>query len=254
MYDLSHEFFETRRAESEEEIRAAHRVRHQVYCRESGYFTPEAFPDGLEIDAYDVTSMQSLVIYKPTGDIVGAVRLILPAPEIDGRPRFPFDAVCAPSAREGMQKAFRTETGEVSRFCVTRKLTDLVLRGAPSVVCERLGLEKLDRPTARAIAGQAKIRLLECVVDMCRQAQVGHLLAVMEPFLLQVLSELGVHFINVGPTVHYHGERQPCYAPLDWLLSVLRRERDDVWDVVTDRGRLVKARGTAYRAHETSND
>src|SRR3546814_18883719 len=59
----------------------------------------------------------------------------------------------------------------------------------------------------------------------------------MEPTLLRLLSRLGIYFDPIGPLVDYHGRRQPCYIKVSTLLARVARERPDVWEVLTDRGR-----------------
>ena len=39
--------------------------------------------------------------------------------------------------------------------------------------------------------------------------------------------------------IDYHGRRQPCHADLATLIEGVRLHRPDVWEVITDDGRLV---------------
>jgi N-acyl amino acid synthase of PEP-CTERM/exosortase system len=59
---------------------------------------------------------------------------------------------------------------------------------------------------------------------------------VMEPTLLRLLTRLGIHFDPIGPVIDYHGRRQPCFIPLETLLPRVKRERPDVWGVITRGG------------------
>jgi N-acyl amino acid synthase of PEP-CTERM/exosortase system len=65
-----------------------------------------------------------------------------------------------------------------------------------------------------------------------------HWAAVMEPALLRLLTRLGIHFNPLGPLVEYHGRRQPCWIELGVMLDRVHAERPDVWDVITEGGRL----------------
>jgi N-acyl amino acid synthase of PEP-CTERM/exosortase system len=73
---------------------------------------------------------------------------------------------------------------------------------------------------------------------MSAREGITHWAAVMEPALLRLLTRLGIHFNPLGRLVDHHGRRQPCWADLDVLLRRVYAERPDVWDVITDGGRL----------------
>jgi hypothetical protein len=45
-------------------------------------------------------------------------------------------------------------------------------------------------------------------------------------------------FNPLGPLVEYHGRRQPCWVDLGIMLDRVHAERPDVWNVITDGGRL----------------
>jgi N-acyl amino acid synthase of PEP-CTERM/exosortase system len=79
---------------------------------------------------------------------------------------------------------------------------------------------------------------MQAIVTMAAKARVTHLCAVMEPTLLRMVRMLGINWIPLGPPVEYHGRRQPCYSDLDVLLTGIWVERADVWELITDDGRL----------------
>jgi N-acyl amino acid synthase of PEP-CTERM/exosortase system len=230
-------FYEPRMATKREDTELVHAVRFQVYCREAAYFPAEDYPDGQELDEYDRHSVQSVLVYRPSGVCIGAVRVILPQEHPDLLDRFPFDAVCGDLVLSEIKDLPPASSAEVSRLCVSRQLTGEIARTDPALLelVENLGAEDASRELAR----MAKLPLLRSVVEMCMAQRITHVCAVMEPFLLKSLAQLGVHFTNVGSTVHYHGERQPCYADLAALLSRAKEERPDVWNVLTDCGRFV---------------
>jgi N-acyl amino acid synthase of PEP-CTERM/exosortase system len=230
-------FYEPRVAIKEEDAALAFAMRFQVYCREAAYFPAEHYPDALELDGYDERSAQSVLVYRPSNACIGAVRVILPHEQPELLDRFPFDAICGDLALSEIKDLPAVSTAEVSRLCVSRQITGEIARTDPRLLQDLKSTEGDD--VARELARMAKLPLLRSVVEMCITHSITHVCAVMEPFLLRSLAKLGVHFINVGDTVQYHGERQPCYAELASLLSIAREERPDVWNVLTDRGRLV---------------
>jgi hypothetical protein len=42
----------------------------------------------------------------------------------------------------------------------------------------------------------------------------------------------------LGALVNYHGRRQPVWVEIDSMLRRIFDERPDVWEVITDGGRL----------------
>src|SRR3954454_25022818 len=80
--------------------------------------------------------------------------------------------------------------------------------------------------------------LIKSCVEMSVREGMSHWATVMEPALLRLLTRLGIHFNPLGSLVEYHGRRQPCWVDLDVMLARVHAERPDVWEVITDGGRL----------------
>ena len=236
LVDACDRFYDARIASCDGDRRAAHAVRYQVYCCEAAYFAPVAYADCLETDAYDARSLQAVLSYRPSGHQIGAVRVILPPRRSDPIARFPFDSVVGESVVAAIADLPLATSAEVSRLCVSRQVLGEIARTEPELLRDVGPPDSCDN--ARELARLAKLPLLRSVVEMCVTSGITHVCAVMEPFLLHSLAKLGVHFEHVGGTVRYHGERQPCYAELATLLRIARVERPDVWDVLTDGGRI----------------
>jgi N-acyl amino acid synthase of PEP-CTERM/exosortase system len=100
------------------------------------------------------------------------------------------------------------------------------------------GAPTLDDSDSRRIIPHMTLGLLSIAVEFMIRHGVDHVCAVMEPTLLRLLSRFGIHFTLLGPPLEYHGIRQPCFAPLGELLQGIASERLDVWNVITDEGRL----------------
>jgi N-acyl amino acid synthase of PEP-CTERM/exosortase system len=216
----------------------AHRLRYQVYCVENPFENPADNPDGLERDSYDAHSVHSLLSHRDTGHLVGAVRLILPRPEGAGH-SFPMQAICMDAALADPRVFPVERAAEVSRFCVSKDFR------------RRLGESRyadVGEAEARARAAEERrlmpyvtLGLIRGLVQMSIDHGVRHWAIVVEPPLLRLLKTLGFIFQEIGPLVEHHGLRQPCHADLLQLLEGVRRLRPDVWDVVTERGRLWSA-------------
>ncbi|MBI0539467.1 GNAT family N-acetyltransferase [Roseomonas sp. KE2513] len=200
--------FEVTIADTPEKLRAAYRLRHQVYCMERGY---EPSQGTLETDRFDLRAGHALLTQRSTGRLVGTVRIIASSSTGLGL-GLPLDSLCE---RAVTRLVPRHRTGEISRFAISKSLRDVNVDGIPL----RLGL-------------------MRGVVQLSAEMGIQHWCAVMEHTLLRLLRGSGIHFQPLGPAVEHHGLRQPCWAPVGQVLGRMRHERPDVWDYVTDGGSL----------------
>ena len=232
LVDLYHSYFEIEPAETAEHLRAAFRLRYEVYCVENPFENPENNPNGLETDAYDARSLHSLLRYRVTGECVGTVRLILPSPDTRCF-GLPLRDVCdhelltcendiVPWAR----------TAEISRFAVSKKLRQ---RSTDRSVA---GGEFPPEGDSRRRIPDTSLGLMQGVIAMAAASGVTHLCAAMEPGLLRMLRRLGMQIPSLGPEVDYHGSRQPCYSHIDTALAKIWLVRPDVWELLTRDGAL----------------
>ncbi|MCG5512184.1 GNAT family N-acyltransferase [Ectothiorhodospira shaposhnikovii] len=98
-------------ADTRETRRIHHRIRYQVYCLETGYEDPHAYPDGLERDEWDEHAIPFLVRHRPTEQWIGTMRLI---PSMERG--LPFFSLLSPEAEVDRFKAERAY--EISRVCI----------------------------------------------------------------------------------------------------------------------------------------
>jgi len=121
-------------------------------------------------------------------------------------------------------------TAEVSRFSIVRSFR----HHTPNQGFEA----QLSPEEWRRMLFHLPLGLIRSCVEMSVREGMTHWAAVMEPALLRLLTRLGIHFNPLGPLVEYHGRRQPCWVDLGIMLDRVHAERPDVWDVITDGGRL----------------
>lgn len=228
------QWFEVRNADTKDLIDEAYRLRFQVYCIENAFENREEHRDGREIDEFDTHAAHTLLVHRPTGDMVGAVRLVLPlSGALDDS--FPIQRVCHEPLLKNRDR-FPLETmGELSRFALSkefrRRSTDTFYGSdGPHSAAPRAGGERRDAPPLR-------LGLMRGIVQMSVERGLTHWCAVMEPSLLRILRSTSIHFEPIGPLVNFHGTRQPCYGSIQSILERLRREQEEVWDFLTDRGR-----------------
>lgn len=214
--------------------RAAHRLRYQVYCLENAFENPDHHPDGLEHDEYDAHSVQSLLQRRSDGASIGTVRLILPVAERRGD-CLPFHRLCRPIVPL-LDLLLPIDTmAEVSRFCISKELR----RRPAGKLSGRSPVHPSDR--LAALTRHATLGLIRSLIEHSIGHGITHWCLVVEPALLRFLASLGLQFHALGPLVEHHGLRQPCHADLATLIDGVRQRRPDVWEVITDDGRLAPA-------------
>lgn len=187
----------------------AQRLRFRVYCEERGF---EPGTNGLEQDAFDPASRHVLVRSRATGAVLGTVRVVLadPASGLNG---FPMRQACEPWVLSPLPIA---STGEISRFALTR---------------DRAGVS----PAAAALM---RLCLIRGVVQLSAECELSHWCAIMERTFLRLLRATGIHFVAVGPTVEYHGTRQPAVCGIANMLSRMKLEQPIAWAYITGNGAL----------------
>ena len=195
-------------ANTPDDVRLAQQLRYRVYCEERGY---EPGAGGLEQDSYDAHAAHAIVRSRATGAILGTVRIVLPNEA--GFDSYPMNRVVEPFVVAPLPVA---ATGEISRFALTR---------------ERSGIS----PAAAALM---RLCLMRGIVEASGRANLTHWCAIMESSLLRLLRATAIHFQPVGPTVEFHGTRQPAVGAIDTILDRIRREQPVVWSFITDDGSL----------------
>ena len=238
LYNKFHEHFEVVSADTVGLMEKAFRIRYQVYCVEKSYETAEAYPDGMEIDEYDMHSTHSLVKCQRSGDYAGLVRLVLPNP-VDVNTPLPVEKVCHSALQNSglnLSSIPRERIAEISRFSISKELKRQAVRKASVSLVRDSG--KQVKAGDSEIMPHSTLGLFAGVVRMSAQHHITHWLAVMEPTLFRFLSRYGIYFQKVGPVVEYRGRRQPAFANIDSVLSGIHAKRKDAWEIITDFGNV----------------
>lgn len=232
---LYYKYFYAISAQTQERREQAFALRYQVYCMERGFEAPNPANPGQEIDIHDSHSLHSLLIRRATGEVAGAVRLVLPCGggEAGG---LPFFTLCDDPLIRDPHRFPAHLFGEVSRFCISKKFRRRLndRRYAEDTPELQNGIPADD---ARRLIPHLTLGLIEQLVRQSIDNGLQYWCAEMEPSLLRLLARLGIHFEPVGPLIDYHGLRQPCMLRLDKMLSTVKSERPDVWSILSDEGR-----------------
>ncbi len=242
LFGTFQETFEVRCAVSEQQIKQAQALRYQVYCIENQFEAPDQFPEQFEIDHYDQRSAHSLIYHRDTDILAGTTRLVLPKTSGLAAP-FPIEEHCGDNLsweHPMLRNMPRGSTAEISRFAVSKAFKRRIAEAAsPSGLSELAVYEDTKkREHMRRLLPLITLGLFSAVVRMSAEHGISHWYAVMEPTLLRLLTRFGIYFTPVGTPVSYHGQRQPAAGVADDILTRIYLERPDVWEIVTDQGRV----------------
>lgn len=215
----------------------AYRLRYQVYCVENTFEDPALSPNGLEVDKFDSHSVQAILRHRQSHQTVGTIRLVLHKPGAHSG-SLPFHEICKHPRLQDPGFLPLETTAELSRFAISkafRRRHDDTLYGRAYEPEELI-------TDPRRVIPHITLGLMTVALQMGNAYGVEYVCAVMEPSLLRLLARFGLHFATIGTPVQYHGWRQPCYANVEELIAGIEVERPDIWEVITDCGRLWRSR------------
>ncbi|WP_321532666.1 PEP-CTERM/exosortase system-associated acyltransferase [uncultured Desulfuromonas sp.] len=185
-----------------------YRLRYQVYCIERGFECPDDYPDGLEMDAYDLCSNHFCAISVANGKVIGTVRIIR-----DSCLGLPIERHC--HLNKHRFTGTSTEVGEISRLAVSKDFRCLEIN-------RLLGeLQHIDFRTfkqvqeiKRALEDYIVIGLYQCLYHHSIELGLTHWYAVMSEALHGLLRRKGIAWTQIGAVTEYHGRRIPYLADI----------------------------------------
>ncbi|MCP5368290.1 MAG: PEP-CTERM/exosortase system-associated acyltransferase [Hyphomicrobiales bacterium] len=209
-----------------EEKEAAFKLRYRVLVEELHHQSPDQQPTGRELDAFDVRATHALLVHRGSGRVSGTTRLVLPDPGALDR-SFPLQTLCDDPILRAAGALPLDRTAEVSRFIIAPES-----RGARTIDADA----RRQRHMGLVRAYSLTVGLIKAVVRMGTENKVEHLIAIMTPSLLRMLSRLGIHFHIIGRPIEYNGLRQPCHISMREVMEGPFEERRDVWEAITAHG------------------
>lgn len=251
-FSAFNEYFEIVQALTEEQITQGQRLRFQVFTLERQIFSQDRYPDGVECDAYDGHSVHSLLRHRSTGQLAAAVRLVLSDRNVPDK-GFPIEKQLQYPLYfkdVDVRNLPRSSIAEISRFAISKQFRhragdehldyDSTDRRVSAIPDHDLHARNR-RAEGRRSFPHISLGLLKAIVKMSVENSVQYWYAAMEPSFIRLLYRFGVRFHTLGPIIDYSGKRQPCIARVDELLAGIANERLDVWQFITDDGRLLNA-------------
>ncbi|WDP89063.1 MAG: PEP-CTERM/exosortase system-associated acyltransferase [Desulfobacter sp.] len=225
--------FRFKEVDSEDLLRQVFRLRYEVYALEFGFENPYDFPDKLEKDAYDSHSIHFVSINE-YDEVIGTVRMIL-----DSEKGFPVEH--ASEITRFKDKPAPRHLTEISRLAVSknmRRRPEDGIHGVESYIprsqggvsdlslTSNPGVEKRKKPAI--ILGLYKIVYLKC-----KELGISHMYMITEDKLYHALYKFGFVFIQIGPSIEYHGKRTPYATSWHTIETHMHEQHPDLLQFLT---------------------
>lgn len=226
IYEVYKGSFEAIVANTKELQDECFKIRFLTFCEESHVLRDSNPYNGekIECDRYDKHSAHGLLRHRDSGLFIGACRLILNPPGAT-HGMLPANQYCKLDQPDSQFLTPHHQTAELSRLCISKTRC----------------AQAADFGAGKTLFGPSRfpsmmLGLFHLYLRFSMENSVRYWYAAVEPSLFRHFERLGMRFDKVGLPVEYHGLRQWCHAKVDeWLMRV-RDERNDVWDILTDRG------------------
>ena len=218
--------FEVMPASTPAMLEQIYALRYQVYCVEHPFEDPAKHPVGRETDCHDSFSVHAALVYRPSRELVGTVRLILPASELS--PGLPVMALLGPDAQAQLRRYPLDHMAEISRYVISKSFR----RRKGEEEYPDVNYSSQEAENSRRLMPHLTLGLMRAILHLGVSRHIQHFCACMRPALIRLLGKLGLEFKPIGPPVDYHGFRQPCIASMPDLLLGLQTRRADLSRVV----------------------
>ncbi len=208
-----------------------HKLRYDVYCTELGFEDASAFPDQEERDRYDQYADHLLIIHRSSGAFVGTVRLVIPP--ADSQRLLPLEENCGLSLNSSLVNQSLVNE---RRICEVSRLA----------VHARFRMRRGEANQAFVYQG-IRCELSEGEIEHFPYISVGLYIAaaawfsirgldyafvMMEPRLARHLSRVGLHFVQMGETIDYHGLRAPFFSTPNLSIKYLKGEIKSLYELI----------------------
>ncbi|MDD1610781.1 MAG: PEP-CTERM/exosortase system-associated acyltransferase [Methylococcaceae bacterium] len=229
--DAFNNYFEMIPANTDELKQEVYKLRYQVYCVENKFLEPDA--NGVEHDEYDHHSSHYLIRHRETNCYMATTRLVLPDKQ-NLQKLFPIEVYSQIDNMALLKTMRRANIAELSRFCVSKQFRRRANEQGLLVTND----EDESRFSRREKDSSAHLTLalFACAIKMSAEHNIHYWYAIIDPALKRVVSTLGIHVVEMGPLVDYHGMRLPCAIKIDDLLNDVAEKNLEYWRMLTNNG------------------
>lgn len=241
IYVAFHEYFEIVEVDSVALLEEVYRLRYRVYCLENKFLDLTNYPDRMEKDEYDHHSAHILLKHRPSGRFIGTARMVF-QDRLNPFKVFPVEKYLQVDTNlMDINKLPRQTIAEVSRFAVLRQFS----RRSLDQNNKRDRLNNKDESILdRRRFPNVFLALAVGVFHMSAARDVKYWVSAMNPVLNRLLGYYGLGLHPIGPLIDYHGMRRPYFVKLNKVLQGLYQDRREIWELVTDYGKVYPCPGT----------
>ena len=207
---------------------AAYALRYQVYCVERSFEDPTQQSGERERDRYDAQSVHAVLIAKSSGNVVGCVRLILPDRGAAACP-LPIRDLLSQVDRRRLDTFGRHRTAEISRYAIAK----MYRRRLGETMYPDLEWDGPPGNELRRLVPHMSLGLMRGVCLLAAQCGIENLCAAMSSPLLRLLERFGLVFERLGPSIEYHGPRQPCVAEGERLVAGMAERHREYYQLMS---------------------
>lgn len=211
--------FSFRVALTDEDKEKAYALRYEVFIEELDYKMSTLGDRHLEVDEYDGSSAQCLLIHNDSNSVAGCFRIVSPTSLAEGGPcLLPVEK----HGRQGISHASlhpemmpRDKVCEASRLAICQRFRHQ-MGGNGGTVSKTV----FDSPANRLILPS----LFLAAYSLAELLGNCHLYAMMAPTLPRLLKKSGFNFVKLGDTIEFHGRRNVFYINRDLADSGMQHE------------------------------
>jgi len=225
--------FETVLADTEEARGISFRLRYQIFCEETGFEDPRAFPNNQEQDIFDSASTPFLVWDYLTEQWAGTMRLVHAR-----RAALPSETILWPSPLAGIAE-HRAKSVEFSRLCIPQSF-----RRVHSATYFASTQPDADSDDGTSVAhfkqedNEILLRVLLAFLAWAHEHEVEYSYFLINAALARILGRLHMPLTVAGDTVEHRGRRTPYLTHIDTAYRVMREKLPQL--------RRIEARGRTY--------
>ena len=215
-----------------------YRIRYQVYCSETGWENPLAFPDQMEKDSFEDHAAHFIVRTRATGDWIAAMRLVVgPLDQLPVSHFATIDEKLLASFMSGTPVEDQKHSVEVSRLCVVSQYRRRAHeRNTPFQVPwnpEDSSPLVPTSPTERRRAPWLMLGMFRAAVDYSAENGIRFWFFLIADSLARILQSLGIELQLIGPGTEHRGIRRPYVRALKQGATTIERKSHDVFESLT---------------------
>lgn len=213
------------------------KLRFQIYCKETHFEDPSHYPNGLEFDEFDNSSIHCLIRHRYSNAYAATTRLIK-YDQHNPDWLFPIEIHSIINKPELLSEIPRHKIAEVSRFCVSKEFKRRKKELGSLTGFNLHSMEYVSEEEKRTFP-HISLALIACMIKTSKEQNIHYWYAVMEPSLFRFLSTMGIDFKSIGPLTDYHGKRKPSIIKVNDLLNGVLQKNPSLWQMLTNDGQFI---------------